>query len=86
MPEVQVKITQGASEVSNSATKVQSDNLTGLLSALIKAKEETNASLTKIVESLKDNKTTRKSSKDGEDDEDSISEDDDDNAKKKQKT
>lgn len=83
MPEIKVKITQGSTEVSNSSTELQADDLTSLLSALLKAKEESNASLTKIVESLKDNKQTRKTSND---DEDSSSEEDVDGANKNQKS
>jgi hypothetical protein len=86
MPEIKVKINQGSAEESNSTNEVPSNDLTSLLSALVKAKEETNASLTKIVENLRDTKTTRKSPKDGEEGEDSSTGDDDDNAKKKQKT
>lgn len=83
MPEIKVKITQGSTEVSNSSKELQSDDLTSLLSALLKAKEETNASLSKIVESLKDNKPARKTSND---DEDSCSDDDLDDVNKKQRT
>jgi hypothetical protein len=85
MPEIKVKITKGSSEFTSTCTELQSNDFTGLLSALTKAKVETNTNLTKIVESQKDIKT-RKTTKDDEDEDDSSSENDEDSAKKKQKT
>lgn len=85
MPEIKVKITQGSSDFANITSELKSNDLPALLSALSKAKVEANENLTKIVESQKDIKPTRKSTKDDEDEE-SSSEDDEDDTKKKQKT
>lgn len=74
MPTITVKISQGASEASTISTELSSSAMPDLLSALKTAKEETNAALTKIVESTKDQKPTRKTTND--EDEDSSSEDD----------
>lgn len=85
MPEIKVKISKGFVDFSSSSTNIQYNNLISLLSALAKAKIETNSSLTEIVENHKDIKTSRKA-KAAEDDENSSSDDDDDSAKKKQKS
>lgn len=84
MPEIKVKITQGPVDFSTTSTELQSNTLTGLLSALAKAKTETNSNLTKIVESQLI--TTSRKTKTTECEENSSSEEDDDSAKKKQKT
>ena len=84
MPEIKVKITQRSVDFSTTSTELQSNSLTGLLSALAKAKTETNSNLTKIVESQ--NITTSRKTKAAEGDEDSNSEDDDESSNKKQKT
>lgn len=69
--------------MSNRCTEVRSNNMSDLLPSLKAAKEETNAVLTKLVESSKETKQARK---DEEEEEDSSSEDDDDSARKKQKS
>lgn len=82
MPEIIVKITQGTSEGSITSTKVHSNDLPALLTALKTAKEESNTVLTKLVEASKNQQQLQK---DEEEDEPS-SEDDDESTGKKLKS
>lgn len=86
MPEISVKVTQGATKVATISTEIQSSAMPDLLSALKTAKEETNSILTKLVESSNDQKKhTRKATKDDDEPESSSEDDDEEKVKKKQK-
>lgn len=84
MPQIKVKITQDSSEFSNKTFQVSTNNLSDFMTSLAKAKEDTNAELTKIVEASKSTKT--KTREEASEEEEEESSEDDEHTKKKIKS
>ncbi|CRL07733.1 CLUMA_CG020687, isoform A [Clunio marinus] len=89
MPEIVINITQGSEKVSNNSIEIKGSTMEDLIASLRVAKEDTNAILTKLVESSSGKeKQTRKSDEKSDEDksEDSSDNNEDDNSRKKIKT
>lgn len=88
MPQITVKISQNSSEISNKSFKCESDKFPDLLKSLAKAKEDTNAALTKLIETSKTSKTSTTHQKDDLEDEESSDDEENEveNSNKKIKT